>query len=75
MGGEWQIVGERFEDTANTKRLGGYVLDKLNVEYRLEKDWSLFVHANNIFDKQYELQKDYATLGTNVFVSIRYQPK
>lgn len=75
LGGEWQVSGERFEDTANTKRLGGYGLLNLVADYRLEKNWTLFARANNVFDKQYELAKDFATPGANVFVGVRYAPQ
>ena len=75
IGGEWQLVGQRFEDAANTQRLGSYSLVNLFAEYRLERDWKIFARANNIFDKQYELVKDFATPGANVFVGIRYTPQ
>jgi len=72
LGGEWQLVGERFDDTANTKRLGGYAVVNLYTDYRLEKNWSLFARANNIFDKRYELAQDFSTGGASVFVGVRY---
>lgn len=75
LGGEWQLAGPRFDDSANTLRLGGYGLVNLIADYRLEKNWTLFARANNIFDKQYELVKDFATAGANVFVGIRYSPQ
>ena len=73
--GEWQGVGERFENAANTQRLGGYALLNLTADYRLEKSWTLFARANNLFNKQYELVKDYATAGASVFVGLRYSPQ
>jgi len=75
MGGEWQLVGERFDDAANTRRLGGYGLVNLVADYRLEKNWTLFARANNIFDKQYELARDFGTAGASLFVGVRYSPQ
>ena len=75
VGGEWQLVGDRFENTANTQRLGGYGLVNLLADYRLEKDWTVFARANNIFDKQYELARDFATAGSSLFVGVRYSPR
>lgn len=75
LGAEWQLVGERYDDAANAKRLGGYGLVNLFADYRFERDWALFVRANNLFNKGYELARDYATPGANVFVGIRYAPK
>ena len=73
--GEWKLVGERYDDAANRIRLGGYGLVNLYADYRIERDWSLFVRANNIFDKQYETADHYATAGANAFVGVRYAPK
>ncbi len=73
--GEWQLVGERYENAANTQRLGGYGLVNLLADYRVQKDWTVFARANNIFDKQYELAKDFATAGASLFVGVRYSPQ
>lgn len=72
LGGEWQLVGKRFDDRANTKRLGGYGLLNLFADYRLEKNWSFFARANNVLNKKYELARDFGTGGASVFVGIRY---
>ena len=73
--GEWQLLGNRYEDPANRVRLGGYGLVNLYADYRLQRDWVLFARANNIFDKDYETADNYATAGANVFVGVRYAPK
>jgi len=72
---EWQLVGNRYDDPANRNLLGGYGLVNLYADYRLQRDWALFVRANNIFDKFYETVDNYATAGANVFVGVRYSPK
>lgn len=72
LGGEWQLVGMRYEDTANTQRLGGYGLVNLVADYRLDREWVLFARANNLFDKRYEGAKDYAVAGSSLFVGVRY---
>jgi vitamin B12 transporter len=69
------LLGNRYEDPANRIRLGGYGLVNLYADYRLQRDWVLFVRANNIFDKDYETADNYATAGANVFVGVRYAPK
>jgi vitamin B12 transporter len=74
FGGEWQLVGMRYDDTANTQKLGGYGLLNLLAEYRLERDWTIFARANNIFDKRYETAKDFATAGASLFAGFRYAP-
>lgn len=75
LGGEWQLVGRRYDNATNTLPLGGYGLVNLFADYRFERDWSVFARANNIFDKRYELIKDYGTPGANIFVGVRYAPK
>lgn len=75
FGGEWQVAGARYDDAANLKRMGGYGIVNLFGDYRLEHDWSLFVRANNVFDKNYELARDYATPRASVFAGIRYTPR
>ena len=75
VGSEWQLVGDRFDDAANKKRMGGYGLVNLFADYRLDREWTLFARANNLFDKEYELARDFATPGASVFVGLRYQQK
>ena len=75
IGGELVSSGQRYSDTDNLQRMGGYTLVNLNGNYRLDKDFSLFARVNNLFDKHYELAQYYGTSGANVFVGIRYQPK
>jgi len=77
--GPWRIgveeVGSsaRFDDAANTRRMGGYALTNLTFEYALAKAWSLFARVNNLFDKHYELVADYNTPRANVFAGVRFQ--
>lgn len=72
---EWQASGKRYADVNNTQVLGGYALVNLSATYALAPGWSLFARANNVFDKRYELSKDFATPGANLFVGIRYSPR
>jgi vitamin B12 transporter len=67
--------GPRFDDTANTQRMGGYTLFNLFGEYRIDKGWSIFGRVNNFFDKQYELVQRFGTSGFNAFLGVRYEPK
>lgn len=71
-GGEWQLVGARYDDAANRVRLGGYGIVNLFADYRIDRDWSVFARTNNLFDKTYELANNYATPGASLFVGLRY---
>lgn len=67
--------GYRYDDAGNTNRLGSYGVVDAYVHYRLAQDWRVEMRANNIFDKQYELAKGYATPGASYFVGVRYAPR
>jgi vitamin B12 transporter len=75
VGGEWQLVGERYDDAANRVRLGGYGLVNLFAECRLDKDWVMFVRGNNVFDKFYETVNDYGVPGAQAMIGVRYTPR
>ncbi|MCX8145138.1 MAG: TonB-dependent receptor [Azovibrio sp.] len=72
---EWQASGKRYEDVDNTRKLAGYALVNVQLGYRLDKDWSVFARVNNLFDRDYVLNRDYATDGANFFVGVRYAPR
>lgn len=74
LGSEIESAGYRYNDIANNVKMSGYTLVNLYSQYRINNDWSLNARVNNLFDRKYELAKDYGTLGTNLFVSVRYAP-
>ena len=71
-GVELEVSGDRYDDAANKNRLGGYSLVNLYATYAFSRDWSALVRWNNIGDKRYDLARNYATPGSNVFAGIRY---
>jgi vitamin B12 transporter len=83
--GDWHFGSEaiassiRYNNSTNSKSLGGYAVFNATVDYKFTKDWSIQARANNIFDKKYALALDfsgeaYNTPGANLFVTIRFQP-
>lgn len=74
-GGEIVFSDKRFDDAANRVKLGGYGLLNLYANYDIAPNWSLFGRWNNVFDKKYELVRNYNTAESNVFVGIRYAMK
>lgn len=66
--------GSRFDNAANTVRLGGYGRLDAYAHYRFAPDWRLEMRASNLLDKQYEVARGYATQGAAVFVGVRYAP-
>lgn len=72
---DWQLQGGRYNDAANSVRLGGYGLLHLSVARELAPDWLLQARLENALDKDYERSAGYNTPGRNLFVSLRYQPR
>ena len=68
-------IGSRYDDLANTTRLGGYGVVNLSAKVQLSKEFSTQVYWNNIFDKKYATAHGYRTQGSNVFVNLSWQPK
>jgi vitamin B12 transporter len=75
VGTELSASSERYDDAANTKRLGGYGIVNAYLDYAIEPNWSVLARFNNLFNKSYELVRDYGVPGANFFVALRYQPR
>ncbi|MFP5506995.1 MAG: TonB-dependent vitamin B12 receptor [Gammaproteobacteria bacterium] len=67
-------AGKRYDDLANTRRLGGYGTVDLRAEYALTRDWRLQARIVNLLDKDYETAAFYNQPGRSLFVTLRYQP-
>ncbi|MEO8670067.1 MAG: TonB-dependent vitamin B12 receptor [Tahibacter sp.] len=78
--GPWRIgvtafaEGKRYDDLANTRRLGGYSTVDLRFEYALSADWNLQARVANAFDHNYETASFYNQDGRNYFLTLRYRP-
>ncbi len=66
--------GERFDDPANTRTMGGYATLDLRVERALAKNWLVQARIANLFDKRYETASYFNQAGRNFFITLRYQP-
>ncbi len=71
-GAELLVSGERFDDAANARTLGGYGLLNLYAIWRVTPDVSLLVRADNVTDKHYELARNYGTAGRTWYAALRY---
>ena len=69
-----QGAGARYDDPANTVRLGGHATTDLRLEYALGRDWSLAARASNLFDRQYESVAWYYQPGREYQLSLRWRP-
>ena len=70
---ELSASSARFDDAANARRMGGYALLNLLVEWPFETRWTAFARLDNLLDKHYELAADYHTAGANLFAGVRWR--
>jgi len=68
-------AGSRYDDVANTTRLGSYGVLDLVVDYSLSEQWSLQGKVGNLLDRDYQTVRYYDQDDRTVFVTVRYQPR
>jgi len=73
LGADVIVSGERKDSNYSDDTMGGYGLVNLNGMLRLDKTWSMRAKVDNLFDKQYELARDYNTAGRTLWISASYQ--
>ena len=74
VGAELQTSAHRWDNAANTTRLGGYTLFNLYASTRLARDYTLIARVDNLADKTYQLANTYATAGRVVYVGVKWAP-
>ncbi|RYF81376.1 MAG: TonB-dependent receptor, partial [Comamonadaceae bacterium] len=68
LGAEVQASGRRWDNAANTTRLGGYTLINLSASTQITPEWTVSARLDNATDKNYELARGYATAGRTAYV-------
>lgn len=72
FGGQWQLFSYRFDDTANTTRLGGYGTLALDAQWALRRDLTLALRVDNAGDKQHQTALGYDQPGRSALLSLRW---
>ncbi len=74
IGVETIYSGDRYDDAANSnsRLLRSYNLLNLYATYEVAKNTTVLARWNNALNKDYELARNYATAGSNVFVGVNY---
>ena len=67
--------GNRFDNAANTIRVGGFVTLDLSAEYRLNERLTLRAKAANLLDKSYQTVNTYNSFDRNFFLSFHYRSR
>ena len=66
--------GARYDDVANTRRVGGHATLDVRAEYAINADWRLQGRIANVFDHDYQSVAFYNQPGREWFVTLRYAP-
>lgn len=66
--------GPRFDDPANTERLGGYGTLDLRASWRLPSRWEIQALLQNALNRSYETALYYNQPGRSAYLTLRYQP-
>jgi vitamin B12 transporter len=74
IGTQLLVVGQRYDDLANTRKLDSYVKLDIRGEYALNQNWRLQGRIENISNERYETASFYNQPGRNFFITLRYQP-
>jgi len=75
VGATLNAAGPRYDDAANSVRLGGFATTDLRFEYAFDTAWTLQARASNVFDRHYETVAWYNQPGREFGLSLRYAPK
>jgi len=71
-GAEWQAASHRWDNAANTRRLGGYGLVNLYASTTIARQWDLLARIDNLGGKTYQLAAGYPALPRTFFVGLRW---
>ncbi len=75
LGAEVQTSSQRYDDAANTLKLGGYTLLNLVASTKIVRDVDLVARIDNAGDKDYMLARGYVTGGRNAYVGLKWTPQ
>lgn len=75
VGGTVSAFSERYEDAANTIRMGGFTTLDLRADWRYDRDWTVGMRFNNLANKAYETAYGFNQPGREMFVTVRWSPQ
>ena len=71
VGASLQLVGDSFDNAANTVRLDSYALADIRASYPLTRQIEIYGRIENLFDTRYQTIAGYGTLGRTVAAGLR----
>ncbi len=66
--------GMRYDDAANTRKIGAYATVDLRAEYAFKTAWLLQARVENLLDEDYETASYYNQPGRGFYLTLRYRP-
>lgn len=66
--------GSRYDNVANSQRLGSYATVDLTVDYAINDAWSVQGKIANALDREYSTVRFYPQNDRTFFASLKYQP-
>lgn len=71
FGASMRMVGDSYDDNANSKPLDGYALASIRASYPLTQNLEVYGRIENLFDADYEVAEGYAVLGRAAYAGVR----
>ena len=71
VGASLAIIGDSFDNLANTVRLDGYALANVRASMPIGDSFEVYGRVDNVFDTEYEIVKNYGTYGRNAHIGLR----
>lgn len=74
VGAGVHLADARYNDLANSQRMGGYALANLRFGYRITPDLNLHLSVKNALDHDYETARYFNQPGRRYLLTLNYRP-
>jgi vitamin B12 transporter len=71
LGADLQMVGDSFDDLANSRRLDGYALAGVRASMPVSDGIEIFGRIDNLLDVNYETATDFGSPGRSAYMGAR----
>ncbi len=75
LGAAVQASGARFDNAANTRKLGGYALVNLSAQVAVSREVKLQFNVDNLFGRQHTTAYGYASAPMTALATLRWTPQ
>ena len=65
------MVGDSFDDLANSRRIDGYVLAGIRTSLPVSEGIEIFGRIDNLFDVTYETATDFGSPARSAYIGAR----